>query len=118
MVAVRKRADIGVTLKIGAQPLLLWRALTATPDGCAVRVERDQVPRADVVRVVALGRKARGAAEVAEVLGRGSRRVAVGAAGRLVLVVSGNRVCDRLHPPPRRVVTLQIGVETAALVLV
>ena len=72
------------------------------PDGSALRVERDDVPGADVEAVVALAAAARrsrsrvpDAVEVVEVARR---------PGRAVLVVAHGGVGEVLQPPPARVV--------------
>ena len=82
------------------------RGRSAAADRRAVGVQRDQVPAADVVAVVA-GR-GRATAEVAVVAGR---------AGRVVLVVSRDRIRDVLHASPGRVVVRVEVRELAVLVL-
>ena len=73
------------------------------------------MPRADVVAVIALRRIAGGGTEVPEVPAR--VRPAVGAAGRVVLVVPDRGVRDRLHRSPRRIVGLGERSRTSTLVL-
>src|SRR3989304_5492018 len=92
-------AGVGGGREVGAQPALLGRAGAAAAGGAAVRVERDQVPGADVVAVVALaavtGRPAlvAGAVEVVEEARR---------AGGEVLVVADRRARDALDTAPGR----------------
>ena len=94
--------------KIRPEPLLLRRARAAAADGRAVRVERDQVPAAEIEAVVALRRIARCGAEVL-VVARRSRG--------LVLVVPGRRTGDPLHASPGRVVRRAELRERPVLVL-
>ena len=81
MVPVRQRAGGGVGGKIRAQPGLLRRSGAAAADGRAVAVERDDVPRADLVAVVPQRRVAGGRAEIAVVAARVRRHVVM-VAGR------------------------------------
>src|SRR5205085_2511442 len=110
IVAVLPRAEAGVVPvgerargrmggKVRAKPLLLRRAGAAAADLRAVGVERDQMPGADVVAVVAGGRAARGGAEVLEVARclRGQ-----------VLVVSDRGMDERLDAAPGGVERLQV----------
>ena len=80
-------------------------------------VDRDDVPLADVVAVVALGGVTGGGTEVLVVAGARRRRT-VGAAGRRVVRVARHRVRDRLQLPPRRVVRLRLRSGSATAVLV
>ena len=107
--------------QVRRQPLPLGRSRAATPGVAAVRVQRDQVPRPDVVAVVALAGRdgARKSAEVVVVAGRALvRRRAVGPAVREVVVVTRRRSRDRLEAAPAQVVGVLVGPEAAALVLV
>jgi len=61
-VPVGERARVRVGLQVGLQPVVLGRARSAAAGAAAVRVERHDVPGADVEAVVALGRVARGSA--------------------------------------------------------
>ena len=95
MVPVGERARRRVCREVGAQPLLLRRAGHAAARLGAVAVERDEVPGAQVVAVVARAGLAGGGAEVAEVA-RCARRV--------VVMVAGDRIrVERLRAPRRRV---------------
>src|SRR5439155_24695255 len=105
--------------EIGGQPPPLRTARVAPTGVGAVRVERDEVPRADVVAVEALAGRAGGGAEVAEVTGRsGVGRIAARAARREVLVVARRRPGDRLGAAPRLVVGGVVGRAAPAVVLV
>ena len=108
MVPVGERAGVGVRGEVGPQPLLLHRPGGAAHDR-AVRVERDEVPRADVEAVVPLRRIAREGAEVL-VVARG--------VGGVVLVVAGNGLRARPDATPRRVVRGRVLRVRAVLVLV
>src|SRR5919108_3002819 len=115
MVPVRQRAGVAVCAEVGAQPLFLGRASAAAAHLTAVGVEGDQVPGADVERVVALpprSGRARGAPDAVEVV------EVAGCAGGLVLVVAGGRVSDALQAAPAEVVCERILPERAVLVLV
>ena len=79
--------------EVGPEPLLLGRAGTGRGDA----VERHDVPRAEIVAVVALGRIARRGPEVGEVVPGGRARV--------VFVVAERGARARAVPPPARVVT-------------
>ena len=97
-------------------PVRCW---DCSPRISAVGVERDDVPAAHVVAVVALASSACGCAEVVEVPLRGGiRGITTGAAGREVLVVPDRRMRNRLHATPARIVGLLEGLEAAAFVLV
>ena len=85
-----------------AQPLLLRRAGGAGDDR-AVRVQHDDVPGAESLRVIALGRIARRRSEVV-VIARG--------VGRLVLVVADRRDDPALVAAPcRREVVREVAAE-------
>src|SRR5581483_6571419 len=90
-----------VRRQVGGEPRLLGRALPATADLVAARVERDHVPATEVVAVVALPALAGGpagdpgAVPVVE--------VGVGA-GLAVLLVARDRMAERREAAPRRVV--------------
>src|SRR2546426_6027350 len=92
---VGERAALGAGRQIGAQPLLLGRA---RPVG-DLAVQRDDVPRAEVVTVVALGGITRGRAEVAEVAGRVVAHV---------VVIAGNRPGAGLVAAPSRGVAVRV----------
>src|SRR5258705_12287650 len=77
--------------EIGTQPMLLHRTGTDRD----VAVERNDVPGAHVVAVVASTRWARERAEIAEVVGR---------AGDVVIVIARRGTRPRLVPAPRRLV--------------
>src|SRR5919206_5395694 len=96
---VGERALVGVRRQVASQPGLLSRA-RATRDVPAVGVERDEVPGANVVAVVALPagtghavRRSR-AVEVVE--------VACGAR-RPILMIADGGMHGRLEAPPRRI---------------
>ena len=82
-------------LQIGAQPRELRRALTHRH----VRVQRDDVPAAEIERVVPQPGGAGALAEVVEIRRR---------ARRLVFVVAGSRVGARLVTAPGAVVALEV----------
>ncbi len=107
VVPVREKALARVRGQICVQPLLL-SAAGAAADIAAVRVERDQVPRAEAERVVPLARFAGCRSEVVVVAARPRR---------LVLVVSRHWRGDRLHLSPRQVVGVRELLESAPLVL-
>ena len=119
VVPVGERAGRRVGGEIGLQPLLLQRAEAAGDDDAGVvGVESDEVPAADVERVVAPARITGGGAEVAEIAAGAARGVAAGAARGLVFVVSGRRIGQCFHATPTRVVRLQERASATALVLV
>src|SRR5205085_12538780 len=118
VVEIGDRARRRVRREVRAQPLFLRRAASAAANLAAVRVERDQMPRSDVERVVSLRGVAGCRAEVGEVACALTRRVAVCTAGRVVLVVSGCRVGDRLYSAPGGVVRLRKRTGAVAPVLV
>src|SRR5213080_1328477 len=93
MVPVREGAAEGMRGEVSPEPLLLSRASVHRD----VAVERHDVPRAEIVAVVPLGRIARRGPEVGEVV-RGGR-------ARVVLVVAERGARARVVPPPARVVT-------------
>ena len=95
LVPVGERALLAVQRQVGAQPL----HLRARRCDVELAVERDDVPVAQVVAVVALGWIARDSAEVTEVAWRGTVRV---------LVVTGYGPGTRLVTPPRGVVPLGV----------
>src|SRR5207244_10052901 len=80
-------------------------------------VQRDDVPRAEVEAVVALGRVAGQRTEVRVVAGRVVLGRAAGAAVRLVLVVSRNRTRLRVLHTPGGVLHLPERGQPAAAVL-
>src|SRR5207249_7850612 len=86
--------------EVRLEPDLLRRADSGRNE-CAVAVQRDDVPRAEVVAVVALTGRACSGAEVVEVTrGRGAR---------VVLVVSDGRIRARLMATPRGVIAGEVG---------
>ena len=95
LVPVGERALLAVQRQVGAQPL----HLCSRRCDVELAVERDDVPVAQVVAVVALGWIARDSAEVTEVAWRGTVRV---------LVVTGYGPGTRLVTPPRGVVPLGV----------
>jgi hypothetical protein len=107
VVPVREQAPVRMRGEVGAQPLLLGAARRAA-DVAAVRVESDQVPRAEVEGVVALARVAGGRSEVGVVAAR---------ARRLVFVIPGRGRGDGLQLSPREVVGVLELAQGAALVL-
>ncbi len=122
-VPVGEQALSGVSGQIGSEPLALRSGRSAATGVAAVGVDGDEVPGAYVVAVVALSRGTRRRSEVAEVACRaGVRRVAPGcsrgAGGGQVLMVSDDRMRDRLHPAPGRAVNGVECGEAAAVVLV
>ena len=88
VVPVGQRARCGARREVGGEPALLRRACFAPSGRPAVRVQDDDVPGAELVRVVA----AIGQPEV-RLRGAGSRRA--------VLVVPERRSRPRPEPPPR-----------------
>ena len=76
------------------------------------------MPVADIEGVIALAGRARRGSKILEISSGLTGRVAAGAARGHVLVVPGNGVCDRPHPAPRRIVRLQEGGVSTAVVLV
>src|SRR5207253_1112624 len=83
-----------------ARSHVAWAPLLSHPP--SVRVERDEMPAADVVAVVARTSLTRGRAEVVEV-SRSSRD--------RVLVIPRHRAHERLEPAPRGVERRAEGVE-------
>src|SRR3954451_22891330 len=92
---IRERALGGVAREIGAQPVLLVCLVGLSPTRVELAVERHDVPRADIVAVVAFACRSRSTLEVCEV-----RR----AASAVVVVIPGRRSDDveDLFLPPRR----------------
>ena len=84
---VGERAALGARREIGEQPLLLGRA---RPMG-DLAVQRDDMPGAEVVTVVALGGITRRGTEVAEVAGRVVTHI---------VVIPGDRPSARLVAAP------------------
>src|SRR5581483_10995304 len=66
-----ERAQRRVGFEVGPKPPLLGRACAASADAGAVGVERDQVPRANLERVVPAARISGRRPEIAEVAARG-----------------------------------------------
>src|SRR5262245_58467245 len=94
MVPVGQRASRGVRRQIRSQPRLLCGARAHVD----VAVERDDVPLADVVAVVAAAGGPGCGSKVAEV----TRRT-----GSVVVVVAGRRPGARFELAPRRIVVLR-----------
>src|SRR5205085_4576139 len=100
VVPQREHALLGGGREVGLEPGLLRRA-GGCRDEARVAVQHDDVPGAQVVAVVSLGRVSRGGAEVAEVPGRRGARV--------VVVIADHGVGARLVAAPARIVTVLIG---------
>ena len=81
----------GVGSQVGLKPGELRGTWTAAADAGANTVERDDVPRAEVVAVVTTASGTSRCTEVTEV----TRRI-----GGAVLMVADRRVCARLEGPP------------------
>src|SRR6266516_1105540 len=109
MVPVGKNARRGRSGEVGAQPLLLWGADPTATHLRAVRVQRDEVPRADVVAVVTLRGIARNGSKVL-VVARGARGA--------VVVVPRHRPGQGFDPTPRGVVGADELRECPVLVLI
>src|SRR5439155_19142771 len=105
----REGARRSVPGEVAAEPALLRRAFLAPADLRAVRVQGDQVPRADVEAVVAPSRRPGGLPEVASVAG-GLRRP--------VLVVARCGLRYRFHATPGGRVGQEVLAVRAVLVLV
>src|SRR5439155_13527929 len=105
MMEVRQRAGVRMRGQVVREPDLLC-APGLAGNMAAVGIQRDQMPCAEVVAVVALRRIAGGRTEIPEV----STGVApaVGASGRVVLVIPDDRIRDGLHrvDAPRGIVRL------------
>ena len=99
MVPVGERAARGMRGEILREPRLLRRARAAAADLGAVRVQRDEVPGADVEAVVALA--------ASPAAWRRSSRSSRRAPGVLYSWLPGTGRRDRLHAAPRRVVRLR-----------
>ena len=89
-----------MSAQIAPKPRLLRRTHAAAADGAAVGVQRNEVPRADIERVITPRGITCPTTEVGEIArcvrGRAAlRKVAV-------LVVAGNRVCNRIELSPAR----------------
>ena len=95
VVPVGQRAPTGVRGEVGPEPGLLRRALMAAADLGALRVQRDHVPCADVPGIVSARGITGGATEIS---------VIAGSARCVVLVITRNRMGDRLEASPTRVV--------------
>ena len=114
---IRKRAVGGVCSEVRLQPLFLRRTRgTRDRRTGAVRVQRDDVPGTDVVRVIPLTRITRRCAEIVEVGSGLPGCVAIVCARRLVFVVPRDRVRDRVEPTPTGIVRPRECVRAAALV--
>ena len=100
VVPVRQRATRGVRGEVGAEPALLERAGAHVQ----VRVQRDNVPVAQVVAVVACARLAGRDAEVGEV---------AASPPHVVVVVSRNRVGALPVASPRRLIARHVVVVRA-----
>src|SRR5450631_1372234 len=98
VMAVRDDAGIGMLAKIAAQPSFLRRALAAAAHtrGAAIRIQRDDVPHAEVVTVIALVRRTCQSAPVFEIF----------SGCRAVLVVSQRWPGPILEAPPGGSVTV------------
>ena len=116
MMEVRQRASVRMRGEVVREPDLL-RAPGFAGHVAAIGVERDQVPWADVVAVVALRRITGGGTEIPEVAARA--HPAVGPARRVVFVIADGRVGDRLHgiDTPRGIVGLLERGSPSAFVL-
>src|SRR6266576_5116020 len=116
MMEIRQGAGVRMGGQVVHEPSLLC-APGLAGDMTAVGIERDQVPRGDVVAVVPLRRVAGGGTEIPEVPARVVP--AVGAAGGVVFVIAHSRVGDRLHgrDAPRGIVGLHERGCSSALVL-
>ena len=110
MVPHGERARVRVRREVGAEPRQLRIEIEHSPQGLGfleVRVQHDDMPRAEVVAVPAGGLVVRRDAEVAEVSIGG--RVRVGHSAQfLVLVVTGGGVRALLESTPRRGVALSV----------
>src|SRR5207244_2791212 len=73
MVPVGEYAGGRMRRQVGAQPLLLWGSYL-TADKRTITIEDDNVPRAEVIAVITLGRVPGGGAEIIEVA-LGARRI-------------------------------------------
>ncbi len=91
LVPVREGARVGMSGQILEQPRVLRRSRITATDIAALGVEGNDVPRAHIEAVVALGWIARHRSEVREVT-RGTLR--------LVVVVPRSWPDDRFHPTP------------------
>src|SRR5439155_16883259 len=116
MMEVRQRARVRMRGEVVREPDLLC-APGLAGYVAAVGVQRDQMPCADVVAVVALRRIARGGTEIPEVPAR--VLAAVRTARRIVFVIADDRVRDRLHgiDAPRGIVRLLERSSPSAFVL-
>jgi hypothetical protein len=94
---VGQGAGVRVGREIRHKPLLLRRTLSASSHLRAVAVQRDDVPAALIVAVVALGRVPGGGTEIVEV---------AGSPRRVVLVVARRRLGAGLVPTPGGVVAV------------
>src|SRR5262249_2768354 len=103
VVPVGEGARLGAGRQVRTQPLLLCRPHVPGDVG----VDHDDVPVAEVVRVVALGRVTGGGTEVGVVAGRASC---------VVFVVAGRGLGACLVPAPGRVVVGVVFREGAAVV--
>src|SRR3990172_8158093 len=119
MVPVGEYAPVAMALEVSSQPPPLSRAGVETAGSVRVGVERDQVPGADVERVVVVIELACSAAEVGAVGGGGlvgGAALLVGPAAE-VLVIADHRVDPRLESAPEPVERRRPLVGVAVLVL-
>src|SRR5688572_13355884 len=98
MVPVGEYAGGRMSLQVGAQPLLLWGSCL-TADKRTITIKHDNVPRTEIVAVIALGRVPGGGAEIIE--------VALGVR-RIIFMVPGRGARARQVSTPRGVVAIGI----------
>src|SRR5437870_6834167 len=105
MMEVRQRASVRMRGQVVREPDLLC-APGLAGNVAAVGIQRDQMPCAEVVAVIALRRIAGGRTEIPEV--SAGVPPAVGPSGRVVFVIPDDRIRDGLHrlDAPRRIVGL------------
>src|ERR1051325_265083 len=94
--------------QICLQPLLLRRARTTATHLTTIRVERDEMPSADIIAVIACGGIARCGAEVIVVTARASRQI---------FMVSNDRMNDVFNATPTGIEGLLVFRQCSILIL-
>src|ERR1700674_53823 len=109
LMPIRQRArSASVDVQVCSKPAFLRRSRSAPAYRPAVPVERDQMPRPEVEAVISGAWVSRGSTEVCEV---------ASSAPRVVFVIAGTRVRDRLEPAPQLVVRVVELRERAVMIL-